>query len=403
MNADLSQDFPRLIKEADRCVACGLCLPSCPTYRKTQSEADSPRGRIQLIHAVAQGKLAASERFAQHIHLCLSCRACENVCPNGVAYNVLADAARVLIAPPATPLQRAASWVLERRSRLAMAGHLARVAQLAGLRRVAASLSPKLRHIHRLLPVIPRQVAWPAYQGSEEGRGEVALFLGCASSILDTSTLNSAIYLLRRLGYRVHIPPQQACCGGIARQQGDAAAAARLRQNNAHAFAALSADIPILSVASGCGMALRDELGERVMDISTFLARADWSRLPLEPLAQTIYVHDPCSLRNAMRQHEAVYELLRRIPAAEIRPLPGNEQCCGGAGAYMLTQAEMAERLLDDKILACRQSGAARLATSNIGCALHLAAGLRQAGLAVEVAHPVTWLTRQLKRENPSP
>ena len=164
----------------------------------------------------------------------------------------------------------------------------------------------------------------------------------------------------------------------------------------------------ILTTASGCGAALHEygihlsdsvagSFGGRVMDISEFLARADWSRLTLRPLPERIAVHDPCTLANVLRQEKAPYALLKMIPQAEIVPLPENSLCCGGAGTYPLTQPEMAARLRADKLRHINSMMPAVLATSNIGCALHLAAGLREAGLDIEVAHPVALIARQVR------
>jgi len=390
-----------LIAETGRCVACGLCLPHCPTYRITMTEGDSPRGRLHLISAVAQGKLPANPRFVEHIGLCLSCRACENACPNGVHYGALADSARALIAQtlPRPGWQRlvqlAGGWILSSRRRSATVGRILRLIQVSGLRRLAR-LSTRLQKLDALLPSVPLPQSWRNCYPAAIPRGEVCLFLGCVSNMLDSNTLRAAVFVLNRLGYTVHIPPRQTCCGALPRNAGDKAQADALAARNADVFSR-HAGLPLLSVASGCGASLHEHVGRPVQDVSAFLAQAgNWESAAITPLDATILVHDSCTLSNVLHQQQPVYELLHRIPGARVLPLPGNDQCCGGAGAYMLTQETMARRLRDDKIQACREAAGTLLATSNIGCALHIAAGLRETGLNVEVAHPVLLLARQM-------
>ena len=391
----------QLITEADRCVACGLCLPHCPTYRKTGSEADSPRGRIQLMSAVAREILPPNDRFKHHIDLCLSCRSCESACPNGVNYGALIDSTRATIATKPNILSKLASNLIANPKRIKLATRFLRIAQNTGLLNITGRLSPKLRQPLAILPTIPNQQVWQEIYPSvtPNKKGEVSLFLGCVSDALDTNTLRATAFTLTRLGYDVHIPKAQTCCGGIARQQGNADESDRLILQNKQAFSTLTT-MPLLTVASGCGAGLTDYMQKssnvKIQDISAFLAACDWGSITLQALPNEIYVQDPCTLRNVQKTSDAVYKLLEKIPQASVIKLAGNSQCCGGAGAYMLTQSSMANALLDDKLNAIEAAQASILATSNIGCALHIAAGLRAQGKTIKVLHPITIIAQQM-------
>lgn len=373
-----------LLAETGHCVACGLCLPHCPTYRKTQSEADSPRGRILLTQAVSQGTLPMNERYMAHIDLCLSCRACESACPNHVPYGAIADQARAMIRTQRPPslAQRLAERIVASPALLRLGGTALWLAGKLGL-----------RYLVKRLPTASLPYGWSTAYPSPSAKGEVCLFLGCVSSALDAETLAASIFVLNRLGYTVHVPSSQTCCGGLHRQAGNSAGAQGLEKRNAEAFAPF-ANMPILAIASGCGARLIEYLPQRTRDISAFLAAAQgWENLDILPLAAKVAVHEPCTLCNAMKSGKAPYALLQRIPDADIVPLPGNDQCCGGAGSYVLTQPAMASQLRDDKMAACRTVAPSFLATSNIGCALHLAAGMEG---TPEIVHPVLLLARQM-------
>lgn len=390
-NNTMTLSIKELIVEADRCVACGLCLPHCPTYRKTGSEADSPRGRIQLMRAVAQEILPNNARFKEHIDLCLSCRSCETACPNNVNYGALADTSRALFVQKKSPWFTLAKPFIRYRSlAYAFTWPIWLIQQFK-----LSTLLQRLIPAAKLLPTIDKPTVWKSlYPAAANKQGAVNLFLGCTSSALDSQTLKASIYVLNQLGFDVHIPLQQTCCGSIARQMGDAAEATKLVALNQQSF---DQSLPLLTAASGCGAGLHDYLPQhKVQDISAFLLACNWEYSNIQALSQRIYVQDPCTLRNVQQSHQAVYSLLKKIPNADILPLAGNGQCCGGAGAYVLTQKDMATNLRNDKISAIRASNVAILATSNIGCSMHIANGLREQNLNVTVMHPIQIIAKQM-------
>jgi glycolate oxidase iron-sulfur subunit len=397
----------QLIAEADRCVACGLCLPQCPTYYKTGSEADSPRGRIQLISAVAREILPANARYQQHMDLCLGCRNCETACPNGVQYGALIDTARANIAAlngtagnkatrkylKSNIALKLLNYMLYNPIYMRLAGQLIWVLQKTRLIHIA-NFMPRLAKPVALLPAMPKPQTWRAlYPTSKQKKAEVSLFLGCISNTFDTDTLRASVFVLNQLGIDVHIPSDQACCGGLARQQGNATLANEFIVTNNHAF---NKSMPVLTVASGCGAGLHDYADLNTLDISAYLANCDWHGIELKALNEPIIVHEPCTLRNVQKSHLAVVDLLKKIPLTKITNLSGNAQCCGGAGAYMLNQSDMAATLLQDKVLAVKKTSSSILATSNIGCALHIASGLRAQSMTVNVLHPVKIIAKQM-------
>lgn len=446
---DFSADS--LLAEANRCVSCGLCLPHCPTYKLTLSEADSPRGRIALISGVVEGRIPANARFALHIDRCLTCRACEAVCPNHVGFGQLIDGTRAMM--KSLPLdpgkgQRARKksgfrqWVekelIAQPSRMDLLRPLVRFYRQSGLQQGLrksgllgktrlALLEAQLSDV--MLPAGGARSWRAVYPSTGKTRGEVGLFLGCIARLTDVETINAAIFVLNRLGYTVHVPRMQTCCGALHQHGGDKRTAEQLAHQNMEAFNGLES---IISTASGCGAQLSEYaitsssaspthaqwvggesameaskrqqanwFTEKVFDIGEFLATAEgWDSVRVAPLPHTIAVHEPCSLRNVLRASRHAYTLLAHIPEARIVPLARNDQCCGAAGTYFLDQPEMAQALLRDKLAAIEASGARYLATSNIGCSMHMAAGLRraaqEAGSEIEVLHPVTLLARQM-------
>ncbi len=383
----------------DRCVACGLCLPHCPTYGASLNENESPRGRIALLRATAEGTLKATPTVVAHIDRCLGCLACESVCPSHVEYASILKNGRALLVREAPT-----SWRASLRRRLIRGVDLrgAVTVAYAAARLLARLPWPRARRgplatVLQGLPARPR----PALVRTNDADGAcVALFLGCTAG-LDRPTLNAAIRILRATGQRVHVPREQACCGALATHAGLTDIADRQRLRNLRAFEGRAP--ALVSIASGCAAELRsygpaglDRFPE-VFDIHRYLVeRSDLGRLKLAPRRQTIAVHDPCSLRNSLKGERFVYELLARIPGVRIIELPGNGTCCGAAGDYFLREPGHAQALAATKAAAAAASEADIIVSANIGCALHLSAALSRAGCALPVLHPLLVLDQQL-------
>ncbi len=231
--------------------------------------------------------------------------------------------------------------------------------------------------------------------------GRVGLFLGCISRFSDQAALLSAVHILNRLGWEVVVPPKQVCCGALYQHAGEPVTAQKLKTQNQAVFSHQPLEA-ILTIASGCGAHIKEygELPAPTFDISEFLNQLPWPEpVALKPLTQQIAVHDACSLRTA----DAVYQLLKRIPDIELIPLAGNTLCCGAGGTNLVTEPQMADALLAPKLTSLQACQATILLTSNTSCALHFAAGIRRAGLNIEVLHPVQLLERQIQdHDNPT-
>ena len=384
-----------LAAELDRCVKCGMCLPECPTYRLAGNENESPRGRVALIEGLVQGRLQADAPLLRHLDSCLGCRRCERVCPSQVRYGHLIDQARGLL-----PRQRAARW----------AGWIRHPALLnwgtAVARALPTAMSRPFGPLHRLHEIacaLPATQAAPAPgdypPASAPARGRVGLFPGCVGAAQQGGALHATVRLLRHAGYAVTIPAAAGCCGALAQHAGDAAGAARLAAANRSAFdGKLDA---VVSIASGCGNQLDSydpPLAAAHRDICRFLLEhGDLAAADFAPLPQRALLHTPCSVENVYRGADWARRLLALIPDLQIEAVGEAGQCCGAAGDYMLRHADTAARLRQPILDQVGAVPDALLLTSNIGCAMHLAHGLRQNGSEVEVLHPVELLARQLK------
>jgi glycolate oxidase iron-sulfur subunit len=395
----LTQD--KLIEATDQCVKCGLCLPHCPTYRLRRDEGESPRGRIALIQGLASGALPPSARLDAHLASCLECRACEPACPSLVAVGAIMDQARArrTQAMPAWRRWVKRTWLKALGSArfMRLAQGLATVYLATGLGRLAGRIGlRRLPYLNAYARLAEGLHPPPRWDGATPGEGDVALFLGCVSQVTQPATLVAAAKVLGHLGIPTARPTGQGCCGAMLRHNGFPGEADTLLERNA---AALSGR-PLVGVGSACVAELRTHPAlAQTQEICAFLARTPWpTGLALTPLPLDVLVHEPCSHRNQLGGNADCHRLLARIPGLRVAALPDNALCCGAAGTYLFQQPQTAQALLGAKLAHLARTRPQILVTTNPGCALHLAAGLREAGLPIEVCHPVELIARALPR-----
>jgi glycolate oxidase iron-sulfur subunit len=384
---------------ADACVKCGLCLPHCPTYALDRTETESPRGRIALSRHAADGSLAQSMDLRAHLDHCLGCMACQRVCPVPVRYGELLTAYRAIL-PPARPRPRQLLRLLTGPGALRLGVGLARATGAAGWLPALATLLPRksaLRAAVSLLSALPAPTPARARTPPPPSpvRGHVAVFGGCVQGALERDAQDAAARLLAAAGFKT-TRLDGLCCGALAAHTGDAGDAAAKAKRVADAFAAAGVET-LLTATPGCLGTLRDDLpGTPVHDAMAFLD-LHGETLRFQALPRRAVLHLPCTQVNVARADGAVRRLLARIPGLELAALPTRGQCCGAAGSHMLEFPERAAALRERTLANLPQPCPDLLLTANIGCRLHLGAGLHARGKPITIEHPLTLLARQLE------
>jgi glycolate oxidase iron-sulfur subunit len=394
-----------------RCVHCGFCTATCPTYVLLGDERDSPRGRIYLIKEMfEQGVITAP--ITHHIDRCLSCLSCMTTCPSGVDYMHLVDLARVRIEHKGRSVaQRTTRWLLAKvlpnpgRFRFAILfGWLARpfrglMAKL-GFKTGAAALALTPSRLPHLKPRKRKTVIRPTQPPVKR----VALFLGCVQEVLQPSINRAAIRLLNRHGVEVLMPTEEACCGGLQQQLGRDNEAHKAARRNVDAWSSALREGPldaILTTTSGCGTMIKDyghllardrgyaeratEMSRLARDISEFIYELGL----VPPLAWTslrVAYHSACSLEHGQQIGNEPRALLSQA-GFTVLEVPEGHICCGSAGTYNLLQPELSGQLRDRKLKHIASVKPDLVATGNIGCITQL-----QRGSAVPVVHTVELL-----------
>jgi glycolate oxidase iron-sulfur subunit len=406
-------DLPELYQ----CVHCGLCLNQCPTYRALQLEPESPRGRIHLVKAAAEGRIELNARFADHLYLCLLCRACESACPSGVQYGHIAEAAREQLGPPGSELGRGVlkfvfTQLLAYRRRLRFVFALLRFYQRTGLQRIVRFFMPKkLREMDALLPPIPSRFFKP-HDGIVPAigprRATVAMLDGCVMPLLFGDIHAATVRVLRRNGCDVIFPPGQTCCGALNVHNGETTAAKQMARHNIEAFLDAKVDVIVVN-AAGCGATmkeyghlLRDDpayrdkaerFSARVKDAGEFLADLGLVG-ELHPVEVTVTYQDPCHLAHGQRIRSQPRKLLQAIPGLKLVEMDGADRCCGSAGIYNLTHPGMSQHLLKEKMQAIAATGGEAIVAPNPGCMLQFRSGAARFGPDLKVYHLFDLLDR---------
>lgn len=425
-----------LLADADLCVKCGLCLPHCPTYRDSQHEGDSPRGRIMLVQGLLTGLIDASPRMESHLDGCLSCGRCEDVCPARVPYSHILDGGRARLAerrPERTRIARLlgvmlvsgggrtllrAAWTLYRRSGLQW---LVRRGGLLGRGRLA--------RLESMVPATGRSASAPpppTAAAPTDARESIAVFHGCATDLFERDAIRAVEQLLSAAGYAVQPVAGQGCCGALHQHAGLPAHARVCANENVAAFAGASR---VASLTTGCAATLKDyahlapeggaEFSARVKEYSDWLLpRAD--RLQFAPLRKRVALHTPCTAASTTKSDAGLRALLARIPELELMELDRGFGCCGAAGSHFVTHPEESDRLLAPKLASIAQVMPDFIVSGNVGCSLHIAGGLTRSAarpvspepssafpssvartVSPPVLHPAQLLAQQLRAPPP--
>ncbi|HUS09112.1 MAG TPA: heterodisulfide reductase-related iron-sulfur binding cluster [Pyrinomonadaceae bacterium] len=422
------------------CIHCGLCLEACPTYVITGDENDGPRGRLYLMRAVGEGRLASdSASFERHIDRCLGCRACEQVCPAGVEYGQLLEAARGELFQSGPErgfsygvLRFVLKHVWLHPARLKFAFAMARVFRDSGAARLlrksglAKLVSGRLGFALALLESSgpntnlranandKRRLAKASSDTSQSDK--VFLFGGCVGAGLFSRVNDATARVLKVNGFAVQTPREQVCCGALHAHAGDLEGARILARRNVAAFEQNDPNqsSPVVTNAGGCGAMLASyahllaedaafadrarQFSARVRDVSQQLDTVQ-IRPAADASGRSVTYDASCHLLYGQHAGEAPLKVLGALGDLKFAKLEGSERCCGGAGIYNLLEADLSARVLEEKLGNIRATRADILATGNPGCQMQIGAGALLSGMDLTVCHPVELLDEAYARE----
>ncbi|MBP7523103.1 MAG: glycolate oxidase subunit GlcF [Leptothrix sp. (in: Bacteria)] len=404
-----------------RCVHCGFCTATCPTYQLLGDELDGPRGRIYLIKQVLEGS-APTRKTQQHLDRCLTCRNCETTCPSGVQYGQLIEVGRRIVD---AKVDRPAS---ERRVRWLLREGM-----------TSSAFAPALRLGQALRPLLPAALKakvpekpaasqdqvhrWPA----REHPRKVLLLLGCVQPALAPNINSATARVLDACGIQTLVADGAGCCGAVRAHLGDHERARADMRRNIDAWwplvEGLGGSTPVEAIvvnASGCGLMVKEyghvladdpdyaDKARRVSEVAKDLSELLPSLVPaLRPKVasalqrpqawKTVGFHPPCTLQHGQKVRGVVETALSELGMELRMPNRDAHLCCGSAGTYSVLQPELAFQLRDRKLESFSRDGLQVIASANIGCIQHL-----QSGSALPVRHWVEVVDRLLTPESHS-
>ena len=382
-----------ILKKTDQCVMCGLCLPHCPTYKVSQHESESPRGRISLIKAMTQGQLKPSSSLEEHLQSCTACYKCETVCPAKVPYREILDYGRSQYRPNL----KSANKILQTMS-LTMLTH-----------RWGHRSLHLLAKVNRLLPLPSSQILKhiasikfnPTLNNNQAKQStNVMLFTGCTGQVFDQQVIKSSQQLISLLGINTHVTKNTLCCSALAQHSGHTVKA-EIQRKQLIIYLEQHQINELISFTTGCGQQLDDSfsaLTYKHLDIHTWLEKHHLSKkVTFRPLAKKVLVHIPCSMQHKPSSVQAMLSLLKNIPEINILQFNDDNLCCGAGGMQLLTPNTSNLALRQAKISGIKQSKPDIIVTPNIGCRLQLTHGLDAFNKTIHVMHPITLLANQVQ------
>ena len=412
----------------NKCVHCGFCLPTCPTYALWGEEMDSPRGRIYLMKMAAEGTATMNPTWVGHFDACLGCVACMTACPSGVDYGKLIEATRAQIERnyPRSASERFFRRMLLRTvtnpSRLGAMLLPVRIYQQSGLQTLArktglVNLLPKrFRSAEALLPPITSNGTLPRLIPAQgEQRRRVGLLTGCVQRVMFSSVNSATARVLAAEGCEVVVPAEQGCCGALMVHAGEEQQAQELARKTIRAFEVAQVDSIVIN-AAGCGSTMKEyghllrddpeyaerarEFSVKCKDVSEVLADLE-PRARRNPLPLRVAYHDACHLQHAQQIRTQPRSLMKQIPGLEVKEVPEAAICCGSAGIYNLVQPEAAQDLGDRKAANIAGLLPQVVATGNPGCILQIRSALQRKGSNIPVLHTIELLDASIRGASP--